>query len=72
MTTKQSQGTLIVVAATPENAEDFYNLGNVKADSGECKTAEAYYNYALEIDPKFSNAYLGLGLIKFILKDYPG
>lgn len=25
MTTKQSQGTLIVVAATPENAEDFYN-----------------------------------------------
>ncbi|MBK9248360.1 MAG: tetratricopeptide repeat protein [Ignavibacteria bacterium] len=51
-----------------QKAEEFYKRGNVKADSGDVKAAIAHYNYAIEIDPKFSNAYMGLGLIKYLIR----
>lgn len=49
-------------AATPEQ---FHRWGVREADRGNYRAAIAHYNRAIEIDPEFAPAYLGLGVIYY-------
>lgn len=54
------------VQKQPNDADLFYNLGVVTADS-DAAEAEKYYRRALEINPKYVNANINLGML--MLKD---
>ena len=53
-----------ILANNPNDADLFYNLGVISANSGELEEAEKHYAKAIEINPKYSNAYLNLAIIK--------
>ncbi|GAB1858310.1 tetratricopeptide repeat protein [Flavobacteriaceae bacterium MHTCC 0001] len=51
----------VMEAATkmdPENPELQYNLGVIASDSGEAEEAMKYYKKTIELDPKYTNAYI--------------
>lgn len=56
-----------VLAKDPTNAALYYNLGVISGQSVDKQTkidAEGYYLKAIEIDPKYRDAYLNLALLK--------
>jgi tetratricopeptide (TPR) repeat protein len=54
-----------VLTKNPNDADLFYNLGviSAKAKNGQAD-AERYYLKAIEIDPKYKNAYMNLAVLK--------
>jgi tetratricopeptide (TPR) repeat protein len=54
-----------VLVKNPNDADLFYNLGviSAKAKNGQVD-AERYYLKAIEIDPKYKNAYMNLSVLK--------
>lgn len=56
-----------VLAKDPNNADLYYNLGVISAQSKDKQAkidAEGYYLKAIQIDPKYKNAYLNLAVLK--------
>ncbi len=56
-----------VLAKDPNNADLYYNLGVISAQSKDKQAkldAEGYYLKAIEIDPKYKNAYMNLAVLK--------
>ncbi|MBS4041821.1 MAG: tetratricopeptide repeat protein [Flavobacteriales bacterium] len=53
-----------ILANNPNDADLFYNLGVISANSGELEEAEKHYMKAIEINPKYANAYLNLAVAK--------
>jgi tetratricopeptide (TPR) repeat protein len=53
-----------ILAKNPNDATLVYNLGVVSLESGNLTEAETYFNRALEIDPKYGNAYLNMSALK--------
>ena len=54
------------------NSSFFYNRGFDKADQGDHYGAISDYTKAIEIDPKYQEAYLNRGYAKHMIKDYEG
>ncbi|HLP65153.1 tetratricopeptide repeat protein [Flavobacterium sp.] len=52
------------LAKDPNNVQLVFNLGVISADSGKYDEAEKYYKRAMEIDPKYFDAYLNLSELK--------
>ena len=52
------------LAKDPNNAEMLYNLGVISDTANKLDAAEGYYKKAIEIDPKYFNAYLNLAELK--------
>ncbi len=55
------------LAKDPNNADLYYNLGVISGQSKEKNAkidAEGYYLKAIEIDPKYKNAYMNLAVLK--------
>ena len=48
----------------PNNADLVFNLGVISNNNNEKVEAEKYYKRAIEIDPKYANAYLNLAILK--------
>ncbi len=48
----------------PNNVQLVFNLGVISGESGKLEDAEKYYRRAMEIDPKYFDAYLNLAEIK--------
>lgn len=48
----------------PNNADLDFNLGVISYNNKEFAAAEKYYLRAIEIDPKYGNAYLNLAILK--------
>ena len=65
MGNKEMFKTLLEKATTmePNNAELRYNLGVIAAESGEIEEAKAYYSKAIELDPKYINAYINMAAL---------
>jgi tetratricopeptide (TPR) repeat protein len=56
-----------VLAKDPNNADLFYNLGVISGQSTDKQAkidAEGYYLKAIQIDPKYKNAYMNLAILK--------
>ena len=53
-----------VIEKNPNNADMLYNLGVISFNNKELVDAEKYYLRAIQIDPKYSNAYLNLAILK--------
>ena len=56
-----------VLAKDKNNADLYYNLGVISAQAKEKQSkidAEGYYLKAIEIDPKYKNAYINLAVLK--------
>ena len=47
----------------PTNPELQYNLGVIAAESKQIEEAKAHYNKAIELDPKYTNAYINLSAL---------
>jgi Tetratricopeptide repeat len=48
----------------PNNVQLVFNLGVISGESGKLEDAEKYYRRAMEIDPKYFDAYLNLAELK--------
>lgn len=55
-----------------QNAEEYLTRGLSKDDLKDYRGAIADYNNAIEINPNYSNAFVGRGNSNLSLKDYPG
>ena len=53
-----------VLLKDPNNAELVFNLGVINTNANKLDDAERYYKKAIEIDPKYFNAYLSLAELK--------
>ena len=53
------------ISNTAATAEQFHRWGVREADRGNYNAAIAHYNRAINLDPKFAPAYLGLGIIQY-------
>lgn len=53
-----------VLQKSPNDADLYYNLGVISGTSGNAADSEKYYKKAIEINPKYSNAYLNLAILK--------
>lgn len=53
-----------VISKNPTDPNLFYNLGVISAQANENAEAEKYYIKAIELDPKYINAYLNLSVLK--------
>lgn len=56
-----------ILAKEPNNADLYYNLGVISAQSKEKNAkidAEGYYLKAIQIDPQYKNAYMNLSVLK--------
>jgi len=53
-------------------AEEYYDSGVEKANSGDYEGAIKDYDKAIEINPKHAEAYYNRGLAKAYLGDYRG
>ena len=62
----------IDVAAHPERASAYYNLGLALTISGRVKQAEDAYLKAVEIDPAMVKAWVNLGGVRLLHWDFPG
>ncbi|MCW2120097.1 tetratricopeptide repeat protein [Flavobacterium sp. 7A] len=49
-----------ILAKKPNDADLLFNLGVVSATAKNLADAEMYYNKAIEVDPKYMNAYINL------------
>ena len=47
----------------PKNAELQYNLGVIAADANDFDNAKKYYDKAIELNPKYTNAYINLAAL---------
>lgn len=47
----------------PKNAELQYNLGVIAADAKDFDNAKKYYDKAIELNPKYTNAYINLAAL---------
>ena len=52
------------LAKDPNNVEIVFNLGVISANANKLDAAEGYYKKAIEIDPKYFNAYINLAELK--------
>lgn len=52
------------LAKDPNNVEMVFNLGVISANANKLDAAEGYYKKAIEIDPKYFNAYINLAELK--------
>lgn len=52
-----------LLAKNPNDADLVYNMGVIASKTNPAE-AEGYYKKAIEIDPKYTNAYLNLAIIK--------
>lgn len=53
-----------VLQKSPNDADLYYNLGVISGTANNPADAEKYYLKAIEINPKYSNAYLNLAIVK--------
>lgn len=53
----------IATKKDPNNAELQYNLGVIASESGDAEAARKYYDKAIELDPKFTNAYINIAAL---------
>jgi tetratricopeptide (TPR) repeat protein len=53
-----------VLQKSPNDADLYYNLGVIAGTSKNEAEAEKYYLKAIELNPKYSNAYLNLAILK--------
>lgn len=53
-----------IIEKSPSDPNLFYNLGVISAQANENAEAEKYYKKAIELDPKYINAYLNLSVLK--------
>lgn len=53
-----------VLEKNPNNADLVYNLGVINMQSNNFADAEMYFNKAIQIDPKYTNAYVNLSALK--------
>lgn len=53
-----------VLLKSPNDADLYYNLGVISGTAKNNIDAEKYYKKAIDINPKYSNAYLNLAIIK--------
>ena len=53
-----------VLRKSPNDADLYYNLGVIAGTSKNEAEAEKYYLKAIELNPKYSNAYLNLAILK--------
>lgn len=53
-----------VLQKSPNDADLYYNLGVISGTSANAVDAEKYYKKAIELNPKYSNAYLNLAILK--------
>ncbi|WP_413440601.1 tetratricopeptide repeat protein [Synechococcus sp. MIT S1220] len=65
-------GLLTTQAAFAQTAIELFNSGLDKAKSGNLKGAITDWTKAIEIDPKYADAYYNRGVVKHDLKDYRG
>ena len=66
-----------VMLAIPEKAQAdsasyYYNRGNDKDDEGDYYGAISDYNKAIEINPRYADAFINRGIAKRKLEDYYG
>jgi tetratricopeptide (TPR) repeat protein len=54
----------VALEKNPNNADLVFNLGVISYTNKELADAEKYYLKAIEIDPKYGNAYLNLAILK--------
>lgn len=52
-----------LLAKSPNDADLVYNMGVIASKTNEAE-AEGYYKRVIEIDPKYTNAYLNLAILK--------
>jgi tetratricopeptide (TPR) repeat protein len=52
------------IAKDPTNADLVYNLGVISGNANKVEDAEKYYKKALELNPKYVNAYINLAELK--------
>jgi eukaryotic-like serine/threonine-protein kinase len=70
-TSVQKYGTFLAQATTPSpEAQKDYTLGSKKLNAGDFNAAIPLFQRALELDPNFAMAYMGLGLAYRNLKQY--
>ncbi|MBC5839399.1 tetratricopeptide repeat protein [Flavobacterium muglaense] len=53
-----------VLVKNPNDADLVFNLGVISGNAKDAVAAEKYYTRAIEIDPKYSNAYINLAALK--------
>ncbi|HRE78075.1 MAG TPA: tetratricopeptide repeat protein [Flavobacterium sp.] len=53
-----------VLQKSPNDADLYFNLGVISGTANNPADAEKYYLKAIEINPKYSNAYLNLAIVK--------
>lgn len=53
-----------VLVKSPNDADLYYNLGVISGTAKNNTDAEKYYKKAIEINPKYTNAYLNLAILK--------
>jgi tetratricopeptide (TPR) repeat protein len=56
-----------VLEKSPNDADLYYNLGVISGTSNNQADAEKYYLKAIELNPKYTNAYLNLAILKLDL-----
>lgn len=54
--------------ANPNSAQAQFELGNAYASTGQWPQAQAAYQKAIELDPKFQSAYANLGVVYYQLE----
>lgn len=52
-----------VIAAKPDNAEAYYNLGTLSLRRNEFANAESYLNQAIQLQPAYPEAWNNLGML---------
>ena len=54
----------VALEKNPNDINLIYNLGVISGQSGKPADAENYYKKVIQIDPKYTNAYLNLAILK--------
>lgn len=64
----QLSGPEATAQANPNSAQAQFELGNAYASKGQWSQAQAAYQKAIELDPKFQSAYANLGVVYYQLE----
>ena len=59
-----------IIAQSPDNPQDYYNLGIIYFKKDDHAKALESFNQALAINPKFEQAFYNIGLVHFKQKKY--
>lgn len=51
------------IKADPKNPVNYFNLGVINMDKGNDEKAKEYFETAIQVDPKYKNAYTNLALL---------